>query len=116
MPWLGQYPTSFATDILAFNSMVNMPLCNRNIMYPSSSMKWGLAAMAETHHLWHIDCDGLGTVIKNQTGFKWWIVGQPLPGHDFSKLSQYLDKYNINTVNGDKWQLEEMLLTPGSMM
>lgn len=116
MPWLGQYPTSFATDVVAFNSTVDMPLCNRNVMYPSTSTKWGLAATTGAHHLWHIDCDGFGSVINNKTGFKWWIVGQPMPGHDFSKPSEYLDDYDINAVNDNKWQLEGMLLVPGSRL
>jgi hypothetical protein len=116
MPWLGQFPTSFATDVIAFNSTVDMPLCNRNIMYPSSSTKWGLAATTGAHHLWHIDCDGFGTVINCQIGFKWWIVGQPLPGRDFSKPSEYLDGYDISAVNDDKWQMEGMLLVPGSTL
>jgi hypothetical protein len=116
MPWLGQYSTSFATDVLAFNSTVDMPLCKRSIMYPSSSLKWGLAATAGAHHLWHIDCNGFGTVINTQTGFKWWIIGHPLPGHDFSKPSEYLNNCHINIPNNDKWQLEAILLAPGSRL
>ena len=116
MPLMGHYPTSFATDVEAFNCTVDMPLCSRDIPYPASSMKWGLAGIEGAYHLWHIDCDGFCTVINVQTGLKWWVVGHPFPGHDFSRISEYLQNYDVDAVNDQKWKNEGILLIPGSTL
>jgi hypothetical protein len=116
MPWMGQFPVSYATDVAAFNATVDMPMCNRNILYPASSMHWGLGATQGAHHLWHIDCDGFGTAIHVLAGFKLWIVGRPLLGFDFSNISQYLQDWDINDLNENKLEMEAVLLPPGSTL
>jgi hypothetical protein len=116
MPWMKNFPVSYATDVAAFNTTVDMPMCNRNILYPASSMHWGLAATEGAHHLWHIDCDGFGTVIHVMVGLKLWIVGRPLPGFDLSNISQYLQNWDVNALNDTKLEMEAILLAPGSTL
>ena len=56
-------PTSIASDLAAFNATVDLPMCGHNILFPVASTRWGLAATAGAHHLWHIDCNSLCTYI-----------------------------------------------------
>ena len=118
MPWLDALPSSFATDVLAFNTTLNMQMCNKKTQFPASSMRWGLAATSNAYHLWHIDCDGLGTVVNLKTGYKLWILGGPknnLRG-SFSSIADFLENYKINDVNNKKMEIEAILLIPGSRL
>jgi hypothetical protein len=93
-----------------------MPYCGREILYPSSSMRWGLAATTDAHHLYHIDCDGFSTGIKVKAGLKWWVVGRPRDPSLLSSASVFLDGFEVDEPNNDKWDLEGVLLVPGSML
>lgn len=118
MPQLNLFPETFATDVAAFNSVLGRFMCNNKTPYPRSSMRWGLAATSGAHHLWHIDCDGFGTVIENKTGFKWWIVGRPKDdaNRDFPAISDFMENYEVDEVNNSKMDLEGILLVPGSTL
>jgi hypothetical protein len=110
-------PTSFASDLAAFNATVDLTTCSRNILFPVASTRWGLAATSGAHHLWHIDCDGFCTYIDTQAGQKWWIVARPKNGSaDFSRTTLFTEHFDINTANLNKWDLEAVLLLPGSRM
>lgn len=115
-PEANHFPTTFASDVEAFTSTIDMPTCGREIPYPSHSMKWGLAATTGAHHGWHIDCDGFGTVIEVKTGWKWWVVAQPRKPSDFASVSLFLEGFDIDKVNDNKWDLDAILLPPGSTL
>ena len=110
-------PTSFASDLVAFVATVDLPMCGRNVSFPMASTRWGLAATSDAHHLWHIDCNGFCTYIDTQTGAKWWIVGKPKPGSShFSDTALFMDEYDMSQPNLDRWDLEAVLLLPGSRL
>ena len=110
-------PTSFASDLVAFGATVDLPMCSRTISFPMASTRWGLAAISGAHHLWHIDCNGFCTFIDTQAGAKWWIVAKPKNGlAHFSQASLFTEEYEIDEANLEKWDLEAVLLLPGSRM
>ena len=110
-------PTSFASDLAAFSATVDLPMCNRTVSFPMASTRWGLAATSGAHHLWHIDCNGFCTYIDTQTGSKWWIVAKPKPGSlHFSEATLFTEEFDINKANLEKWDLEAVLLLPGSRL
>ena len=110
-------PTSLASDLVAFSATVDLPMCSRSISFPIASTRWGLAATSGAHHLWHIDCDGFGTYIDTQTGTKWWIVAKPKCGSmHFSEQTLFTKDYDLNKANLEKWDLEAVLLLPGSRL
>jgi hypothetical protein len=110
-------PTSFASDLVAFRDTVDLPMCGRAISFPMASTRWGLAATSGAHHLWHIDCNGFCTYIDTQTGMKWWIVAKPKLGSmHFSDATLFTEQYDISAANLEKWDLEAVLLLPGSRM
>src|ERR1700733_10679624 len=110
-------PTSFASDLATFTATVDLPFCGHSVSFPMASTRWGLAATAGAHHLWHIDCNGLCTYIDMQTGLKWWIVEkptqEPIP---FSDHTLFTKEYNISAANLEKLDLEAILLCPGSRL
>lgn len=116
MPRADHFSSKFASDVEAFYGTLDMPTCHRDTLYPSQSMRWGLAATSHAHHLWHIDCNGFATVIKVKTGLKWWVVGRPKSSSTFSSISCYLDNYELDSINDSKWDLEAILLLPGSTL
>ena len=82
-----------------------------------ASMQWGLAAMSGAHHLWHIDCDGFCTYIDTQAGLKWWVVACPKNTFaDFSHVALFMEEFHIDAINLEKWDLEAVLLRPGSRL
>lgn len=107
-------PMAIASDLVAFHETINLPLCGRLILFPTMSMRWGLAAMGGAHHLWHIDCDGFATYIDTQTGYKLWIVAQPKHGSNFSNISLFTSSFEVNGTNQHLWTLEAIPLFPGS--
>jgi hypothetical protein len=110
-------PMGFASDLAAFNATVDLPMCGRTVLFPVMSTRWGLAATSGAHHLWHIDCNGLCTYIDTQTGSKWWIVARPKDGFDhFSHTTLFTEDFQIDAANLNKWDLEAVLLLPGSRL
>lgn len=107
-------PETIATDILAFNKTLDDPYCKRTTAFPVSDMYWALAATDHSFHFFHIDTDGLGTLIAPKTGKKHWILARPKAGRSFAQTDIYVDgKYAIDEMNMDIWDVEAILLTPG---
>ena len=109
-------PTEFASDLAAFIMTLDLPFCGRNIGFPAMSSRWGLAATAGAFHLWHTDCNGFATYIDTQTGYKWWVLAQPKQPSDFADTSLFTEKFAVDAPNGDVWDMEAVLLTPGSRL
>ena len=109
--------TSFTSDLATFTATVYLLFCGRSVSFPMASTRWGLAATAGAHHLWDIDCNGLCTYIDMQTGLKWWIVAKPTQESiPFSDPTLFTKEYDISAANLEKWDLEAVLLCPGSRL
>jgi hypothetical protein len=79
-------------------------------------MVWGLAATAGAMSYFHIDANGLATWIDVKTGSKYWILAKPKKPLNFAAISLFTDRYDQEAVNQDKWDLEAVLLLPGSRL
>ena len=109
-------PRVFTSDLAAFIDMVDLPFCGRNILFPVMSTRWGLAATTGAFHLWHTDCNGFATYINTQMGYKWWVLAQPMQSSDFADTSLFTKNFAVNGPNKDLWEMEAVLLTPGSRL
>lgn len=109
-------PTAFASDVAAFIGTLDLPFCGRNISFPAMSCRWGLAATSGAFHLWHTDCNGFSTYIDTQVGYKWWVIARPKQPSDFSGTSLFTQEFELNEANGELWDLEAVLLVPGSRL
>lgn len=109
-------PTAIASDLAAFLATVDMPLCGRTIPFPVVDCRWGLAATDGAFHLWHTDCNGFGTYIDTQAGYKWWVLARPKQPSDVSDVSFFSEKFHLDRTNEDLCILEAVLLAPGTRL
>ncbi|KAG6875104.1 hypothetical protein C0993_010851 [Termitomyces sp. T159_Od127] len=81
-------------------------------------MRWGLASTGSTHHYWHIDANGFGTFVHVETGVKLWFIATPKNGNyaDFATWELYVNDFALRKPNEDKWNMELIVLEPGSML
>jgi len=87
-----------------------------------------LAATTGALHWWHIDSDGFGTYIDVKTGLKWWIVAKPKKTISFQGSSHYdfsefastdlftQSEYEVEAPSTSIWDLEAVLLSPGTRL
>jgi hypothetical protein len=107
----------FSTEIEAWQATKGRPDCDGDGPTPASHLRWGLCATKGASHLWHIDSNGFGTFIDVKTGQKWWIVACPKEERMFADTKLFLgDKYEVERPNEDLWDLEAILLEPGTRM
>lgn len=118
MPTRGSRPPeTIATCVFAFNETLDDPHCKRSSAFPLSDMYWGLAATVNCFHQFHIDADGFGTFIAPQTGSKYWLLARPKAGRSFSETGLYVDSdYEIDKMNMELWDVEAVLLRPGTCL
>lgn len=109
-------PTSIASDLAVFLATVDLPFCGRTVPFPAMACRWGLAATEGAFHLWHTNCNGFGTYIDTQVGYKWWVVAQPKEPFDFSDISFFSKKFDFSAANDDLCDIEAVLLPPGSRL
>jgi hypothetical protein len=109
-------PKGLSSDRVAFQRTLQAPMCKKRVEYPVVEMVWGLAVMAGAMSYFHIDANGLATWIDVKTGSKYWIVAKPKKPFDFAAISLFTDGYDQEAVNEDKWDLEAVLLLPGSRL
>lgn len=106
-----------ATDAFAWNlAAVNVE--GELAVYPFADMKWGLCGTSGASSTGHQEPDGLPVVMDVMTGAKWWIVFHPKGSKDFrvfASISQFLSgHFDIDKPTCDLWDIEAVLLTPGT--
>ncbi|KAJ3507190.1 hypothetical protein NLJ89_g6444 [Agrocybe chaxingu] len=112
-------PSSLSSDVWAWKHTVGLKLCKRTDRFPSAAMRWALVSTSGAHSPWHVDCDGLCTMVRVQSGCKWWVIARPkeeLHLEAFCDVDTYLNSFDIESANNDRWDLEAILLTPGSTL
>lgn len=107
-----------SSDMWAWGQTIGLRLCKKTDRFPNTAMRWGLASTANTYSVWHVDCDGLATVIEVQTGCKLWVLARPRKGEDWSSFAKTDSFFNFDTnaTNDDRWDCEAVLLTPGTQL
>ena len=88
---------------------------------PLAYFWWGLAATTSALSWWHIDSEGFGTYIDTKAGLKWWIVawrkGKEHEFESFSEADIFFNRgYELDEPNLDKWDMEAVVLHPGTQL
>jgi hypothetical protein len=109
-------PKGLSSDQVAFQHTLQAPMCTKWVEYPVVEMVWGLAATVGAVSYFHIDANGFGTWIDVKTGSKYWILAKPKKPLDFAAVSLFTDHYDQEDTNMHKWDLEAVLLLPGSRL
>jgi hypothetical protein len=116
---LGFWP--FSTDSAAWRATKGAKGCSQEETPPLASIRWGLAATAGALSWIHLDSNGFPTYIDIKAGFKWWIVlRRKGEAHFFESVSDvfgfFEGNYDVDKPNHDKWDLEAVLLPPGTRL
>jgi len=116
----GVRPTdALSSDLWAWRHTNGLKLCKRTDRFPSAAVQWALISTAGAHSPWHIDPDGLATMVVVKSGCKWWILARPKKGAkypSFSAIGTFLDGFDVEAVNDDRWEYEAILLTAGTTL
>jgi hypothetical protein len=88
---------------------------------PLADFRWGLAATTGAISWWHVDSNGFGTYVDTKAGLKWWIVARRKGrGHSFESFSEvetfFGRGYEVDQPNLEKWDLEAVVLPPGTRL
>jgi hypothetical protein len=103
----------FSSDVAAWNKTEAEPICKHEVVMPVGDIQWGTCATCGAFCMYHIDCDGLGTMIELLDGLEWWIVPSNIDGDNiFARLYVFMnDNFNINSASG-LLNLKAVLLGP----
>lgn len=107
-----------ATDTFAWTEAIVHP--EGGSVYPFAAFKWGLCGLGGAETTYHVEPDGVHTVVDPLTGDKWWIMFRPKGNKDFcqfARISQfYSGKFDIDKATCEMWDIEAVLLTPGTRL
>ncbi|KAG6810630.1 hypothetical protein H0H92_011064 [Tricholoma furcatifolium] len=89
--------------------------CSEKEPYPVPDMRWYLASTGSFHE-WHVDANGLATFVFPMSGPKLWYIGTPKSRNfsDFRRVDLFTNGYDNYSANLDLWDVEVMVLTPGT--
>jgi hypothetical protein len=108
-------PKGLSSDRAAFQKTLQGPMCKKRVEYPVVETVWGLAATTGAVSFFHLDTNGFATWIDVCAGAKYWILARPKKHHDFAKMTLFTKhSYDQEGPNEDYWDLEAVLLLPGT--
>ena len=119
MPHTGvDWKSSFASDRVAWSLTEGCCMCQRDDSFPSSDMFWGLAATKGACHGFHVDCNGLATVVETMCGAKVWFVARPIDSTEIplSEWNIYTTSFNVQRPGHLNCWMEAMYLSPGTRL
>ncbi|KAG6850002.1 hypothetical protein H0H93_002620 [Arthromyces matolae] len=113
------YPTlPFSTDIMAWNAVNGLEGCNHYDLYPIPDMRWAIASSGNSRHYWHVDSNGLSTIVSVETGLKLWFIARPKADSpaSFYDVEMFTAQFDLHKVNDAIWDIELVVLEPGSTL
>jgi hypothetical protein len=117
---MGRWP--FSTDSAAWKATKGMLSCSTENNPPMADFRWGLAATTGALSWIHLDSNGLGTYIDLRAGKKVWIVLKR-KGDNFRNFESCSDAepffsgvHNVDEPNVKYWDLEAVVLAPGTRL
>jgi hypothetical protein len=94
--------------------------------FPSDDMQWGTAATKNATSWLHLDDYGLGTVIQNMAGKKYWVVARPKDNQypalnrnaygDLSSWNAFAPGWDTSQPGDKYWDFEGVVLEPGDIL
>ncbi|KAG6824884.1 hypothetical protein H0H93_001412, partial [Arthromyces matolae] len=81
-------------------------------------MRWSIACTPFALHALHIDSNGFNTIVRVETGGKLWVFATPKSGSfaDFGQVDMYDEKYDMYSLESDKWDFHLLVLGPGDTL
>jgi hypothetical protein len=106
-------PEALCSDKWAWQHTIRKRLCKVTDRFPTSAMRWALVSTGGTHSAWHVDAEGLATMVQvqNEEGLKIWFVAM---GRDpLGRIADIYRNWDSEKPNIDRWDVEAVVLTPG---
>lgn len=90
--------------------------CSTKELPPYLDIRWGLAATAGAVTWFHIYSNGYATYLTSMAGVKQLVIGRRKSGEDnfesYSEVDIFLNGFNLEDPNADRWDLEAVILPP----
>ena len=91
-------------------------MCSTKELPPYLDIRWGLAATAGAVTWLHIYSNGYATYLTSMAGVKQLVIGRRKSGEDnfesYSEVDIFLNGFNLEDPNADRWDLEAVILPP----
>ncbi|KAH6868940.1 hypothetical protein BKA70DRAFT_1242686 [Coprinopsis sp. MPI-PUGE-AT-0042] len=117
----------FSSEYVAWMCTLGNSLCLD--AYPTSHTRWSLVAFDGALHYLHINSDGFGTWVEVKHGAKLWVIARPKDGTfknkdgteeaipSFGDINGFLKFFGHGeNPNSEYWDVEAMVLKPGSRL
>jgi hypothetical protein len=111
-------PPSLATDQVAWKYTLELPYCKRRVPFPGMHTHWQSAATRNAFSPWITPSEGFCTFINAVLGHQWVVIGKAKEGSKslLGSTSHRLPDFNPFGVNNDLWNIDAVLLQPGSQL
>jgi hypothetical protein len=109
-------PLPFSSEAIAWQYVQGRAWCKWKESYPTSTLRFGLAATAGAYHRFHLDSDGTGTFVEPVVGRKIWVLAVPRAEEGLDGLADinlFGETYDLDDANLHLWDLEAVVLEPG---
>jgi hypothetical protein len=109
-------PHPFSSEAIAWQYAQGRAWCKWKEAYPTSTLRFGLAATAGAYHKFHLDSNGTGTFVEAVVGRKIWVLAVPKEEDGLDRLADidlFGEAYDMDDVNLHLWDLEAVILEPG---
>uniref|UniRef100_A0A8H7Y3T5 JmjC domain-containing protein n=1 Tax=Psilocybe cubensis TaxID=181762 RepID=A0A8H7Y3T5_PSICU len=112
--------TCFSTDLKAWQYTQGLAFSKDQIP-PISDIRWWLVATADAIHGWHIDCDGLGTIITCEIGMKVIFIALEPSSTSSTPSTSSIDRFandNFDPIRmvKDSWDVQAICLQRGDQI
>ncbi|KAJ3488570.1 hypothetical protein NLJ89_g11603 [Agrocybe chaxingu] len=114
----GDLPMSqpFASDMVAWYATVGQPGAGKDTHIPVNHLRWGLCSLENAYTAFHIDAEGLCTLIQVMSGAKLWIIAVPKRPVMSTAGVFFGERFSFKALNPDDWDVEAVLLLPGTRL
>lgn len=100
---------------------MDMKWCKENVPYPSWALGWGSAGTQHSYERFKLSHYGLSSGIEVKAGSKWVAIANPkgsphMKGSTSTTLSLSDGHFFCELDDPELWELEAVLLTPGTRL
>lgn len=108
------------TDISTDKHSANLVAHLVHLRDMGDATSWGTAATQNAVSWMHCDDDGFSTAVWVQTGSKWWVLARLKnkedPRWDEMSATDTFLKWEVDNIDGTRWELEAVHLTPDTVL
>ncbi|CAA7258846.1 unnamed protein product [Cyclocybe aegerita] len=111
-----QMSQPFASDMVAWYATVGLPGAGKDTPIPVNHLRWGLCSLENAYTPFHIDAEGLCTLVQVMSGAKLWIIAVPKRPVMLTIGVFFREHFSFKALNLDDWDVEAVLLHPGTRL